>query len=104
MSKTLALALALAAFGALTFYAVASYGYVGFFEALLSNVVGVQVLADIVIACSLALLWMHGDARERGLPFWIYAVVTLFLGSIGLLSYLIHRELRTVRAPRRVAA
>ena len=66
---------------------------------------------------------MWGDARERGLPFWPYAVLGLFLGSVGPLAYLIHRErcspcalgsvgplaylihreLRT-RAPQRVAA
>jgi hypothetical protein len=104
MSKTIALSLVLAAFSALTLYAIGSYGYVGFFEVLLSNVVGIQVLADIVVACTLALVWMSGDARERGLPFWLYAALTLFLGSIGLLAYLIHRELRALRTPQRVAA
>jgi hypothetical protein len=57
-----------------------------------------------VIALGLAILWMWGDAQERALPFWPYAAVTAFLGSVGLLSYLVHRELRALRrAPARRA-
>jgi hypothetical protein len=103
MSKTLPLAIVLAAFTALSFYALEVHGYVGFFEAALSTPAGVTALVDLVIALSLATFWMWGDARERALPFWPYALVTLALGSVGVLSYLIHRELRS-RAPRRVTA
>ena len=103
MSKTLVLALVLAAFTALNVEALLTYGYVGFFEVLLSNIAGVLVMADIVIAISLILLWMVGDARERGLPFWPYAILGLLLGSIGPLSYLIHRELKARAATRATA-
>jgi len=102
--KTLALALVLAAFSAFTAYALAFHGLVGFFETELSTPAGVQVLVDVVIALTFSLVWMAGDARERGLPFLPYLALTLCLGSIGLLSYLIHRELRAARPPRRVTA
>ena len=104
MTKTFLLCLVLAAFSAFTAWSIGVHGGpIGFFEAELSTAAGVQVLLDLVIACSLALVWMSGDAQERGLPYWPYFVLTLCLGSIGLLSYVIHRELRA-RAPRRVAA
>lgn len=101
--KTLALAFVLAAFSAFSAYAISVHGLVGFFATVVSTPAAVQVLVDVVIALGLALAWMAGDARERGLPFLPYLALTLCLGSIGLLSYLIHRELRA-RAPRRVTA
>ena len=100
MSKTLVLGLVLVAFTALNVEAIATYGYVGLFEVLLSNLAGVLVGVDIVIAISLILFWMAGDARERGLPFWPHAILALLLGSIGPLSYLIHRELKARSAAR----
>ena len=101
--KTLALEIVLVAFTGLTLWALSVHGYVGFFEAAASTPAGIQLLVDVVIALTLALLWMHGDARERGLPFAPYLALTLVLGSIGLLSYLVHRELRA-RVPQRVPA
>jgi len=103
VTKTLVLALVLAAFSAFNVYALEVYGYVGFFEALLSSSAGVLVFTDLVITLSLVMLWMVGDARERALPLWPYLALTLAFGSVGVLSYLIHRELRS-RAPRRATA
>jgi len=102
-AKTLVLVLVLSLFTALSFYGVAVHGYLGFFEALASTAAGVVVFTDLVIALTLTMLWMSSDARERGLPFWPYVILTLALGSVGPLSYLIHRELRA-RAPQRVTA
>ncbi|MEN8158835.1 MAG: DUF2834 domain-containing protein [Myxococcota bacterium] len=92
--KTLALATVLVAFSALTFYGIEVHGYAGFFEALGSTTAGVTVFVDLVIALSLAIFWMWGDSRERGLPLWPYLALTLAFGSVGPLGYLIHRELR----------
>ena len=100
-AKTLILVLVLSLFTVATGYGVAVHGYLGFFEALASTAAGIVVFTDLVIALTLTLLWMSSDARERGLPFWPYAI--LALGSVGPLSYLIHRELRA-RAPQRVTA
>ena len=104
MTRTLVLGIVLVIFTALSFHAVEVHGYVGFFEAMASSTAGIVAFVDLVIALSLATFWMWGDARERSLPFWPYALLTIALGSVGPLSYLIHRELRALRAPRRVTA
>jgi hypothetical protein len=104
MAKTALLALVLAAFSVLTFEAIATYGYVGYFRELFSNLASVHVSADVFIALTLVFVWMSIDAKERGLPFWRYAALGLFLGSAGPLAYLIHRELRGMRAPLRATA
>lgn len=92
-------------FSVYSLYVIGSTGIVGFFQQELSTAPGVQVFVDLVIACMLGLIWMRGDAASRGLPFAPYAVLTLCLGSIGLLSYLLHRELKAHRTSesRRVA-
>ena len=88
----------LVAFLVFTIWVVESVGYVGFFAQALSSPVGIQLVADIFIACALALLWMRGDAKASGIPFAPYLVLTLVLGSVGMLGYLLHRELRSRRA------
>lgn len=101
--KLVALEIVLVAFLGLTLWALGAHGYLGFFETLLATPAGIQTFGDIVIALSLALAWMRGDARERALPFAPYLVLTLVLGSIGLLAYLVHRETRA-RSLRAVTA
>ena len=103
MSRTALLATVLIAFSVLSFHAIEVHGYLGFFEALASSTAGMVVFVDLVISLSLVLFWMWGDARERGLIFWPYALLTFALGSVGPLGYLIHRELRA-RALQRVPA
>jgi len=85
-------------FLAYTLYVIATVGYVGFFQQALASPVGIQLFVDLVLALSLALVWMRGDAQESGVPFAPWAIVTLVLGSVGLLGYLLHRELRERRA------
>lgn len=82
-------------FVALTLYAVYHYGYTSFFTMHLETAVGAQVLLDLVIALSFFMIWMWRDARENGIAPLPYVLSILFLGSIGALAYLIHRELRT---------
>jgi hypothetical protein len=79
-------------------WVVAQVGYVGLFTYALASPAGIQVLIDLVIACTLGLVWMRGDAKEHGVPFAPYVVLTLTLGSIGLLGYWLHREVRGRRA------
>jgi hypothetical protein len=102
MTRTLALVLA--AFTAYTGYAVAVHGYVGYYETLLSSPAGTQAFFDAFIALTLVFVWMAGDAKDRGLPFWRYAAAALFFGAAGPLAYLIHRGLRASRAPAHAAA
>ena len=104
MTKIILLGLILAAYSALTLEAIASYGYVGYHQALLSDLPGVHATAEVWIALALVFVWMSIDAKERGLPFWRYAALGVLGGSAGPLAYLIHRELRGLRTPQRAAA
>ena len=94
--KQIALWLVLADFVALTGWAVWTDGYFGFVAAGIAfasdSVWGAQIIADFLIALTIALGWIVADARKQGLPYWPYVAMTLTLGSIGPLSYLIHRE------------
>lgn len=90
--KLIGLWTVLADFAALTAYAVWQYGVVGVFEAAFANVATTTLFADLVIALSLVMLWMIGDARQRGAGVLPYLITTVLLGSIGPLAYLIRRE------------
>ena len=93
MSKLqIVLGIVLAAFAFENGYALYQYGYIGTFEQALSTYGGALVTLDLVIALSLVLSWMWSDARERGASFWPFALITLAMGSIGPLLYLIRRE------------
>jgi len=79
-------------FLAYTLYVIETVGYVEFFRQALASPVGLQLLVDVVLALSLALVWMRSDAKVSGIPFAPYLIVTLVLGSVGPLGYLLHRE------------
>jgi hypothetical protein len=81
-----------------TIWVIESVGYVGFFEQALSSPVGIQLVVDVVLSLTLALVWMRNDSKASGVPFAPYLAVTLVLGSAGPLGYLLHRELRARRA------
>ena len=91
-----------AAFSAFTFWVLAQTGLVGFYQQLLGTPAGMQVFADIAIALVLVLAWMWRDTRATGRRFWPYAVLTLALGSIGPLLYLLMRP-SGARAPQHTA-
>jgi len=91
-AKQIGLSLVLADFVALTAYAVYHYGYLAFFELHTFNAIGVQIFVDLVIALCVVLGWMVRDAKARGIAVAPYVVLTLTLGSIGPLLYLIRRE------------
>ncbi len=94
------LTLVTAAFTAFTLYVLSRTGLVGFFEQLLSTPAGWQTLADLTIALTLVLAWMWQDTRREGRAFWPWVPVTLLLGSIGPLLYLLLRRRSDERAPR----
>ena len=75
------------------------HGYTGFIELALTGGWAMQVFIDLCIALTLFIIWMFGDSKDRGLPFWPYLVVTLTLGSIGALAYLVHRTIREGKEP-----
>jgi len=47
---------------------------------------------------------MAADARKRDLSYWPFVALTLTLGTIGPLAYLIHRERAAATATTPAAA
>lgn len=90
--KQILLAFVLFDFAVLTAWGVVEHGYVGFFQALLATPAGITVFVDLCIALSLVIVWMVRDAQERGATVAPYVVLTLGLGSVGPLLYLLVRE------------
>lgn len=84
-------------FGTISVFALQEVGYWGILEPHFQSWGQGQVLADLVIACLLACIWMVRDAPSRGLSAWPFVAVTLVAGSFGPLAYLVIRE---IRAPR----
>lgn len=87
-----ALIAVLVAFGALSALALEQHGYFGIFAYHMPSSAGWQVLADLVIACTLAMIWMFNDARKTGRNVWPYLAMTITLGSFGPLTYLLLRD------------
>jgi hypothetical protein len=87
------------AFGALTYCALADVGYLGIIEPHFRSWGAGQVFADLVIALTLACVWMVADARTRGVNPWPFVLLTLAAGSFGPLVYLVVRELKVSAAP-----
>lgn len=88
--RTLLLAVT-AGFTLFTAAIVGQTGLLGFYRQLLASPAAWQTLADVAIALSLVLVWMHQDARRSGRAFWPWVPLTLLLGSIGPLLYLLRR-------------
>jgi len=97
--KQLGFGLLLADFAAFTGWVIWQYGYIGLFQIGLSNAATVQLTVDLVIACTVGMFWIYNDARARNVNPWPYLVTTTFLGSIGLLAYLVRRAGAATRAP-----
>lgn len=90
--KTILIAFVLIAFAVLTGYSIYDVRYVGIFVAGTANWGALQISVDLVIACTLACLWMIGDARRRHVSPRPFVLVTLFMGTFGPLLYLLRRE------------
>lgn len=81
----------LGVFSAFSAYVVYEYGYLGLFEQALTNAATIQVLLDLIIALSIVVVWMWQDAQKQGITPWPYLLLTVTLGSIGPLLYLVRR-------------
>jgi hypothetical protein len=86
------LTIVLVLFGVLSAAALWQHGYWGIFEQQFGNLAGAQVLADLVIALVLILVWMWRDAKASGRSIWPWLAVTLAVGSFGPLIYLLTRR------------
>lgn len=101
-SRALAASVVLAAFTAYSLWVVAGHGIFGFITLAFREPWAMQLLLDLVIACSFAIGWMAHDARKHGITLWPFVVATMLVGSIGPLGYLVWRGVRPTDAtPRR---
>lgn len=89
--KQLALSAALVVLLAMDAYSFYLYGYVGFFRMVLANFAGVTTFVDLAIALVLIIVWIGDDARERRVSAIPCVILTIALGSVGPLLYLIRR-------------
>jgi hypothetical protein len=94
MNKAL-LIFVLVVFSALTGYTLVHYG--GLFAWLsfyTRDPASWQVVADLIIAMSLLLVFIRRDAQANGRPFVPWAVFCLLVGSFGPLLYFITAKKR----------
>jgi hypothetical protein len=95
-------ALALVVFLAFTIYSVEvtlTHGYFSFLEVPMQGGWALQITLDLVMAASVASIWLVSDAKTHGLSPWPYVALVFPLGSIGLLAYLVAREWKRLRTP-----
>ena len=76
-------------FGALTALALWQVGPWGIIAPHFQSFGAGQVLADLVIALVLAMVWMWRDAKATGRNAWPWIALTLVAGSFGPLMYLL---------------
>jgi len=91
MSRTI-LTATLVAFSALTAMALWRHGYWGIIQPQFESFGTAQVLADLVIALTLAMVWMWQDAKRAGRNVWPWIALTLAAGAFGPLLYLLTRK------------
>jgi hypothetical protein len=88
MQRTL-LTVVLVLFGALTAAALWQTGFLGIIDWHVKTFGGGQVFADLVIALTLAMVWMWHNAKATGRNVWPWVALTLATGSFGPLLYLL---------------
>lgn len=103
--KKILLLLVLADFVAVTAWGVSQVGVVGLFTGMLATPASIVGSVDLLIALGLVAVWMVRDARAHGVSPVPYLVLTVALGSVGPLLYLLRRpEPATADAKVRLAA
>ncbi len=86
------LILILIPFSVLSAIALWQHGYLGLLEPHFKTFGAGQVLADLVIAVSLAMVWIWYDARATGRNAWPWIALSLVAGSFGPLLYLLTQK------------
>lgn len=76
-------------FTALSLYALMQAGYAGIWLYQFQSAAGWQVIADLVVACVLIMVWLVPDAKRKGVAVWPFLLLTATLGSFGALFYLV---------------
>ena len=75
--KALVAGAILAAFTAYSLWVVAGYGYTGFLSLAAREPWALQLLLDLVIACSFGVGWMAHDARKHSIKIWPFVIAIL---------------------------
>lgn len=102
-AKKIVLAVVLADFVTVTLWGVSQVGLLGLFTGLM-NPAGIVGATDLIIALGLICVWMVRDARAQGVSPVPYLILTVAMGSVGPLLYLLRRpEPATVDARVRLA-
>jgi hypothetical protein len=83
------LIITLVLFSILSAIAVWQHGYWGIIAPHFQTFGGAQVFTDLVIALTLAMVWMWHDAKAKGRNAWPWIALTLVTGSFGPLIYLL---------------
>ena len=96
--KTLLLVLLFLAFTIPSTVVLVDEGVVGLVHLVQREPWALQILVDLVIACSVFVGWMWRDAPTRGIRAWPYVIAIAAAGSIGVLAYLIRRRFTTPTA------
>jgi hypothetical protein len=76
-------------FGALSTMVLWHHGLWGIISPHFQSFGAGQVFADLVIALTLAMVWMWHDAKAKGRNVWPWIALTLATGSFGPLIYLL---------------
>lgn len=93
--KRIVAAFLLLDFSVLTAVEIFRHGYTGYLRIAFTDLSAGIILADLAIALLLVVAWMIQDARARKVTVWPYVVLTMVLGSVGPLAYLVLRPRRS---------
>jgi hypothetical protein len=85
----IALWLVTAAFVSFSLWVLMQIGYFGIWQGGFASLGSTQITLDLIIACTLVMGFIARDCRARGRAWWPWALMTLVLGSIGPLVYLL---------------
>ncbi|MFK7931106.1 MAG: hypothetical protein AB8H79_23170 [Myxococcota bacterium] len=75
----------------ITVMALMDVGYLGIWAVGLNGWASAQVLVDLVLSCLVALFYVVPDARRRGVWAWPLVVLTVLLGSLALMMWMVVR-------------
>ncbi len=91
-TKQVGLTIVFAGFAALNAYDFYIYGAQGFLHIAFTNAGTTAIFADLVIALTMVAVLMTSDAAQRRVNVLPYLLLTVRLGSIGPLAYLVGRS------------
>jgi len=87
-------------FGGYTLWVVAAEGPLGFWQNHVTNLWGLQVWWDLIIAIAVGFFLLQPRARAVGMNPWPWVPVMFCTGSIGLLAMLARMLFLESRQPR----